>query len=499
MANYSSTSASSSSNLNNSVKRTKILLLGLRRSGKTSIQQVLFNDLSPKQTFYLEPTMRVVKHAYDTLIPLEIWDCPGNITVDTLGAPLSQFSSIIFVIDIRDLYNQAISKLVEFIVASYHQNPNINFEVFVHKAEKLQEDDKIENFRQIHERVSDRLLDISSEEASYEQVQLNFHLTSVYDHSLHEAFSRVLHKLVDSLPYLEDLLNGFCANSQSPKAFLFDISSRLYIATDASPVDSATHNLCCDYLGMINAFGPLYRSKVDSSPRQQRVTPSSGAPSEHSPDSPSASQPQTPPPTAVTPTAIHSPAEPSSRRPSASSPALASGRPFASRQGLMQAGSNLLRPPLTPSTSSSSNNTAVSSSASSARQTSSPPKDLFYPSASTTLSPTPSASTNHSSKHTKAALSNPTSGTSTPNGHRSGNHAASSPNNGTASNNVNSSYTYPNATTLTYHALTPHLALLALLPSGVYEGRRGLVEWNVVWVREGVREIWEVEWEGRGG
>jgi Ras-related GTP-binding protein C/D len=65
-----------------------------------------------------------------------------------------------------------------------------------------------ENFRQIHERVSDRLLEISPD---YEQVQLNFHLTSVYDHSLHEAFSKVLHKLVDSLPYLEDLLNVFCA------------------------------------------------------------------------------------------------------------------------------------------------------------------------------------------------------------------------------------------------------------------------------------------------
>lgn len=65
-----------------------------------------------------------------------------------------------------------------------------------------------ENFRQIHERVSDRLLDVSSE---YEQMPLNFHLTSVYDHSLHEAFSRVVHKLIDSLPYLEDLLNVFCA------------------------------------------------------------------------------------------------------------------------------------------------------------------------------------------------------------------------------------------------------------------------------------------------
>jgi len=68
----------------------------------------------------------------------------------------------------------------------------------------------IENFRQIHERVSDRLLDISPE---YEQMQLNFHLTSVYDHSLHEAFSKVLHKLIESLPFLEELLNVFCAVS----------------------------------------------------------------------------------------------------------------------------------------------------------------------------------------------------------------------------------------------------------------------------------------------
>jgi hypothetical protein len=36
-----------------------------------------------------------------TVIPLEIWDCPGNITLDSLGASLSEFSSIIFVIDIQ--------------------------------------------------------------------------------------------------------------------------------------------------------------------------------------------------------------------------------------------------------------------------------------------------------------------------------------------------------------------------------------------------------------
>lgn len=134
----------------------------------------------------------------------------------------------------QDLYQQPVVKLVEFIVAACQDNPNINLEVFVHKAEKLQEDDKIgaflrstrdewlgdtetENFRQIHERVMDRLVDESPE---YEQVPLNFHLTSVYDYSLQDAFSRVIHKLIDSLPYLENLLNVFCAVSPSPHTAL---------------------------------------------------------------------------------------------------------------------------------------------------------------------------------------------------------------------------------------------------------------------------------------
>ena len=44
---------------------------------------------------------------------------------------------------LQDLYNGPISKLVDFIVASTQQNAKICFEVFVHKAEKLQEEDKL--------------------------------------------------------------------------------------------------------------------------------------------------------------------------------------------------------------------------------------------------------------------------------------------------------------------------------------------------------------------
>lgn len=44
-------------------------------------------------------------------------------------------------------------------------------------------------------------------------IPVNFYLTSIYDHSLQDAFSKVVHTLIDSLPYIEDLLNVFCGVS----------------------------------------------------------------------------------------------------------------------------------------------------------------------------------------------------------------------------------------------------------------------------------------------
>ena len=41
----------------------------------------------------------------------------------------------------------------------------------------------------------------------YDQIHLSFHLTSIYDHSIFEAFSKVVQKLIPQLPTLENLLN----------------------------------------------------------------------------------------------------------------------------------------------------------------------------------------------------------------------------------------------------------------------------------------------------
>ena len=44
-----------------SENKPRIVLMGLRRSGKSSIQKVVFHKLSPNETLFLESTSKVVK------------------------------------------------------------------------------------------------------------------------------------------------------------------------------------------------------------------------------------------------------------------------------------------------------------------------------------------------------------------------------------------------------------------------------------------------------
>jgi len=89
------------------------------------------------------------------------------------------------------------------------------------QVDGLSEDYKMDTQRDIHQRATEDLFD-----SGFEQVHLSFHLTSIYDHSIFEAFSKVVQKLIPQLPTLENLLNIFISNSSIEKAFLFDVNSK---------------------------------------------------------------------------------------------------------------------------------------------------------------------------------------------------------------------------------------------------------------------------------
>uniref|UniRef100_A0A803K091 Ras-related GTP-binding protein n=1 Tax=Xenopus tropicalis TaxID=8364 RepID=A0A803K091_XENTR len=205
--------------------KPRILLMGLRRSGKSSIQK--------------------------------IWDFPGQIDFFDPTFDYEMIfrgtGALIFVIDSQDDYMEALARLHLTVTSAYKVNPDINFEVFIHKVDGLSDDHKIETQRDIHQRANDDLVD-----AGLEKIHLSFYLTSIYDHSIFEAFSKVVQKLIPQLPTLENLLNIFISNSGIEKVFLFDVVSKIYIATDSSPVDMQTYELCCDMIDVVIDISCIY-------------------------------------------------------------------------------------------------------------------------------------------------------------------------------------------------------------------------------------------------
>uniref|UniRef100_A0A915CTW7 Ras-related GTP-binding protein n=1 Tax=Ditylenchus dipsaci TaxID=166011 RepID=A0A915CTW7_9BILA len=231
---------------------------GLEAEWKNIYQESCVSKMSPNETLFVESTARVTNESVaDSFINFETIEFPGQ--VDPFEAsfdPNSIFSrcgALLFVIDAQADYDEALKKMVPSIVRSYNINKNIKFEVFVHKVDGLSEETKMETHRRIFQTVQDDLAD-----QGMDHIRVNYHMTSIYDHSIFEAFSKVIQKLIKQLAALEALLDIFNQGSNVEKSFLFDVASKIYIATDSSPVDMATYELCCDMIDVTIDISSIY-------------------------------------------------------------------------------------------------------------------------------------------------------------------------------------------------------------------------------------------------
>jgi len=237
--------------------RKRILIMGSNGAGKTSCMEVVFKGMLPKNTFFLDPTNRVNRLDVNTIIPFQLWDCPGNHQVENLVAPLSAFSSLVYVIDLQDEYGHAVNQFIHLMAIVHEMNRDLHIEVFAHKAESLAADYGLESFSLLQERVYIETID---HPLPLQDMRVTFHLTSVYDHTIFEAWSRIIQKLVKPLATLENLLNVLCSNSGLTKAFLFDVKTLIHVAADESPPDPTMYGLCCDYVQTIQQFSVLYKN-----------------------------------------------------------------------------------------------------------------------------------------------------------------------------------------------------------------------------------------------
>ena len=61
-------------------RSSRVLLMGLKRSGKTSIYQVVFHKMSPHETLFLESTVKTVHHDVrnNSVVHFRVSDFPGS-------------------------------------------------------------------------------------------------------------------------------------------------------------------------------------------------------------------------------------------------------------------------------------------------------------------------------------------------------------------------------------------------------------------------------------
>ena len=67
--------------------------------------------------------------------------------------------------------------------------------------------------RDIQQRIGDELADVGLLD-----VPIEYHMTSIFDHSIFEAFSKIIQKLIPQLHTLQDLLNNLVDVSPRPLA-----------------------------------------------------------------------------------------------------------------------------------------------------------------------------------------------------------------------------------------------------------------------------------------
>ncbi len=247
-----------------------------RRSGKSSIINVVLYKLPPTETVFIPTTIVIKKHTLQFvllspgIVPggqltgwrssfrnFQVWDLPGQIDfLETNFDTDSIFSSagaMVWVLDAQDDYLESVSRLTEVILQLQQVYPDIKFSVFIHKVDSLSSDFREDTVRDIKERILDDLND-----AGLENPPVSFYPTSVYDDSIYEALSKVLQLLNPQLATFEALLNTVAAACKMKKLYLFDVLSKLYVASDTSPVDMNSYSLCSDYIDTIVDLSEIY-------------------------------------------------------------------------------------------------------------------------------------------------------------------------------------------------------------------------------------------------
>lgn len=246
--------------------------MGLRKSGKSSIQRVVFEQMDPYETTQLATTVAAERstHPYNAFLRFEVWDYPGqNDPLDHLHSStedikqlLQNCGVIVFVLDCRETVDVPCARLVETIITAYQYNSSqVYIEVFLHKVDVLSEDHQADLLMYLQQKVEADLRQ-RLPKTPFSCFRLSYNLTSIYDHSVFHAFSLVVQRLIsDKRMDITEQLQFLNSHCQIDASFLFLKRTKIFLAMETQRSDLGFYDLCSDAVEVLGKFSNIYDPK----------------------------------------------------------------------------------------------------------------------------------------------------------------------------------------------------------------------------------------------
>eukprot|EP01126_Amoeba_proteus_P017840 TRINITY_DN1877_c0_g1_i8.p1 TRINITY_DN1877_c0_g1~~TRINITY_DN1877_c0_g1_i8.p1 ORF type:complete len:216 (+),score=32.46 TRINITY_DN1877_c0_g1_i8:74-721(+) len=199
----------------------KVLLMGARGSGKTSMRSIIFANYIPSDTNRLGSTVNIENSAVRFLgnLVLNIWDCGGqekffeDYFTSQREHIFSNVEVLLYIFDITSETNEIDLEFYQETLRAIHEySRDAKIFCLVHKMDLVKAYEPDDLFKAKRAQLKSLTLPL----------KMVAFPTSIWDETLYKAWSCIVHSLIPNAQLLENDLNKFCSISEVNEIVLFE-------------------------------------------------------------------------------------------------------------------------------------------------------------------------------------------------------------------------------------------------------------------------------------
>ena len=247
-----------------------IIITGISESGKTSLKKVIFEKKYPYETVFNEPTKQPENLHVESLgyCDLNLVEFPSSFTHEKCSPECEKYlfscKVLIFLIDSQVQAQPQYDYFKNSILPLFAKYRSMKLVIFLHKIDNtnIGQNDYNKQRGEIQSKMK-QMCEKFQKESSIDEIPISFHVTSIYNSTLFEAFSKMFQEMMPQNKSLSSLIEKLTDSCNFEKAFLFDVFNKIYLAMDNSPNASQNYELCSDIIDVVLDMSGIYGDPTD--------------------------------------------------------------------------------------------------------------------------------------------------------------------------------------------------------------------------------------------